>query len=103
MNTKWHKLDIRDINYKINSLIDSLTHLKHALEYLESDPLDEPLEILDLPPDIYHKLKRNRLYSINTIRDLTNVDLSRIQGIGPKRRETIRQMLDDYRSRHRLY
>lgn len=89
---------------KIMAALD-ITDVNEILSYIpdkQDDPLGEPLEILDLPPDIYHKLKRNRLYSINTIRDLTNADLSMIRGIGPKRRETIQQMLAAYKSRHRL-
>jgi len=43
--------------------------------------LDDEIELLDLSPSIFFKIKKHD-YNIAVIRDLLKVDLSKIKGIG---------------------
>lgn len=89
----------------------SLPHLARIMDALElddiadvlvfepdqlEDPLDDTIELLDLPPGPFNRLRETR--SIKTIRDVLAYDLSRVPGLGPKQREIVERALDRYRS-----
>ncbi|WP_158232121.1 helix-turn-helix transcriptional regulator [Sporosarcina sp. P20a] len=79
-----------------------LTAITNVLIYeaaaLPEDPLDDPIELLDLPPAVFYPLRRCYYQKTDTIRDLLGADLKKVPGIGPKHRETIRLALEKYRS-----
>lgn len=80
--------------------------LKQAMKYKESiisvveldahDPLDEPIELLDLPTKIYRLLKNNWFSKVNTVRELTETDLSKVRGLGPSSTQIIEEALENY-------
>lgn len=79
-----------------------LTDITDVLIYeaakLPEDPLDDPIELLDLPAAVYFPLRRYYYQKVNTIRDLLEADVKKVPGIGPKHQETIRLALEKYRS-----
>ncbi|MBK3494088.1 hypothetical protein JFL43_04295 [Viridibacillus sp. YIM B01967] len=58
--------------------------------------LDQPIELLDLPPRVFRALKRPWLVKFNTVRDLVEIEYSNIPELGPVGRETIKNTLSDY-------
>lgn len=67
---------------------------------LDDDPLDEQIEILDLPTKTFNTLKRH-YGRIKTIRDITDTDLSKVHNIGPRARKTIEEALSAYMDKHK--
>ena len=75
--------------------------IEPIVESVEENPLDDPIEMLQLPAKIYFALKKNWGVKINSVSDLVNADLSRTRNIGPASLKLIHEALDDYLKRNR--
>ncbi|WP_438310836.1 helix-turn-helix domain-containing protein [Sporosarcina sp. FA9] len=82
------------LNYVGSSVIEPITES-------ETDPLDEPIEMLDLPYAIYNKLRKAWSQPITTIRELMDADLDKVRGIGRTFQKTITETLNEYLEKHR--
>lgn len=92
----------------------TLSHLAKIMTALELDDIskllsyisdeapedrdDDYIEMLNLPAAVYFPLKRCYYLNLHTIKDLLEADLTKVPGIGPKHRKTIRLALEKYRS-----
>lgn len=74
-------------------------HTKPTTE-IKHDPLDDEITMIDLPPAIFNAIKKHK-YGIMYIRELAELDFSRIRRIGPKNREILESMLNEYLEKHR--
>lgn len=57
------------------------------------DSVDDPIELLDLPPRIFFALKKNDIHSIEQLR---NTNRYLINGLGEKSIDLIEEHLDRY-------
>lgn len=85
----------------ITDVGDILRYVDESNEEESFDPLDEVIELLDLPPRIYNALNRNWFGKINTIRDLVETDLAKARNIGPSSRTAIEGALSAYMDKHK--
>lgn len=99
--------------------LDHLTRVMTALEITDvneilhfvggepyEDPLDDPIEVLDLSPRAFNAIKRLPLDNIVTVRDLLNLDLSnrsrfRTAKIGAVTIKEIKEALEHYVKKHK--
>lgn len=61
----------------------------------EGNPLDDEIELLDLEPDIFNKIRR-QFPRVKTIGELMEEDFSRVPGMGPTRLNVLNETLKEY-------
>jgi putative transcriptional regulator len=76
---------------------DLYTYKEDTKREQKHDITNETIEILDLSPRLFFKLKKE---NIHTVEDLLDADITKISGIGPKTLKEINEKLDE-RSRHK--
>lgn len=88
-------LEITDVGELLQYVVEPA--IESVIEPVKEVPLNDPIELLDLPNSIFQKLKRHSLGGrINTVADLVNVDLKYVIGIGALHQQTIAETLDEY-------
>lgn len=81
-------LDITDVNLILQYVNEPDIEVQH-------DPLDDNIEMLDLPPVVFNKIRRHSRHLAN-IRQLTELDFKRIPGIGVANLKVLNAALDNY-------
>ena len=64
---------------------------------IKNNPLDDVIELLNLPPVVFNKIRRHATY----IRDLMNTDCSKIPRMGPKNLKVLDDTLNAYLEKHK--
>lgn len=77
-----------------------------AIEASDEDPLDEPIEMLDLSPRAFNAVKRIPMVNIVTVRDLLHFDFSdsrrfKTAKIGAVTLKEIKEALEHYVKKHK--
>lgn len=63
------------------------------------NPLNDEIELLDLPPTIFFAIKRHKR-DLTTIGELTELDFSNIKGLGSLKLEVLNRAIIDYLKKH---
>ncbi|WP_335339497.1 ribbon-helix-helix domain-containing protein [Sporosarcina psychrophila] len=78
------------INPAIEPIVVPVVEIKH-------NPLDDEIEMLNLPPVVFNKIRRHAIY----IKDLMKIDCSKIPLMGPKNLKVLNDTLNAYLEKHK--